>query len=388
MAAGRANGRRDAAPRGPAAPEIEAPSRRALLGGGIGLATAWAGQGLGRLALGAPGLGGALAGIGKVGALGTMGAAGTLGALAGCTTTTTPGGVPIDVRHTSRGQDSRVLFLVIHYTVADLRASIKILTEREVSVHYLLTDEPSPRIFRLVPEERRAWHSGPSEWKGHRLLNASSIGIEIVHPGFRLGPDGGRIYLPFPQAQIDALIPLVKDIVARHEIRPDRILGHGEVSPQFKQDPGPTFPWKLFSELGITPPWPDAARVAAQRAVYEAAPGGTGLPDVPWFQEMLAQHGYAIEKTGQLDAQTRNVLMNFQMRYRPARHDGLPDAESAAILWVLNNQAPGAAPAAPPLRLPTFPPAPAASGPAPSPGAPASPPGAPPSLSPAAGGRG
>jgi N-acetylmuramoyl-L-alanine amidase len=254
-------------------------------------------------------------------------------AAAGCTTTT-PGGVPIDTRYSSRGQDSRVLFLVIHYTVADLPISIKVLTEHEVSAHYLITDEAPPRILRLVPEERRAWHSGPSAWKGHRQLNASSIGIEIVHPGFRLGPDRQRVYLPFPRRQIDALIPLVKDIVARHQIRPERILGHGEVSPQFKQDPGPAFPWKLFSELGITPPWPDAARVDAQRAVFESLP--SGMPDVPWFQEMLAQHGYAIEKTGELDAQMRNVMMNFQMRYRPARHDGTPDAESAALLWALN----------------------------------------------------
>ncbi len=259
-------------------------------------------------------------------------------AMAGCASgppTATEGGVPIDATRSAKGQDSRVLFLVIHYTVADLPISIKVLTENDVSAHYLVSDETPPRIFRLVPEERRAWHSGPSAWKGHRLLNASSIGIEIVHPGFRLGPGGERIYLPFAQRQIDALVPLVKDIVARHQIRPERVLGHGEVSPQFKQDPGPTFPWRLFAELGITPPWPDAARVAAQRVLYEAQ-----LPDNGWFQEMLEGHGYAIEKTGQLDPQTRNVMMNFQMRYRPERYDGQPDAQSAALLWVLNNPLP------------------------------------------------
>lgn len=259
-------------------------------------------------------------------------------ALGGCTSTTTPGGVPIDIRHSSRGQDSRVLFLVIHYTVADLPLSIKVLTQHDVSAHYLISDEAPPRILRLVPEERRAWHSGLSAWKGHSQLNAGSIGIEIVHPGFRLGPDGERIYVPFPQRQIDALIPLVRDVVARHQIRPERILGHGEVSPQLKHDPGPTFPWKLLSELGITPPWPDASRVAAQRALFELQ-----LPGAPWFQEMLAQHGYAIEKTGEFDRPTRNVLMNFQMRYRPQRHDGVPDAECAAILWVLNQPLPPAA---------------------------------------------
>ena len=145
----------------------------------------------------------------------------------------------------------------------------------------------------------------------------------------------------------------MRDIVARHEIRPERILGHGEVSPQFKQDPGPTFPWQLLSELGITPPGPDAARVAAQRALFEAQ-----LPELPWFQDMLAQHGYAIEKTGELDAQTRNVLMNFQMRYRPQRYDGVPDAQSAALLWVLNHPLPAPAVAPVPAPLPAPLPAP------------------------------
>ncbi len=272
-------------------------------------------------------------------------------ALAGCAAPAqrTSGGTPIDTSRPSRGQDSRVLFLVLHYTVADLPLSLKVLTEREVSAHYLVSDEAQPRIFQLVPEDRRAWHSGVSGWKGHRLLNSSSIGIEIVHPGFKPGPDGQRIYQPFPPAQIDVLIPLVRDIVARHQIRPERILGHGEVTPAYKEDPGPTFPWKRLADLGITPPWPDAAQVAALRAHHEGR-----VPDAAWFQQQLARHGYVIEPTGQWDRQSRRVLMNFQMRYRPARHDGEPDAESAAILQVLINQADGAAAAAPRPALPRF----------------------------------
>jgi N-acetylmuramoyl-L-alanine amidase len=257
--------------------------------------------------------------------------------LAGCagtpsTLTTTEGGVPVDVRYSARGQDSRVLFLILHYTVSDLPWSIKILTERDVSAHYLLTDETPPRIYRLVDENRRAWHSGASAWKQNGRLNSSSIGIEIVHPGFKPGPGGERIYQPFPQAQIDALIPLVRDIARRHGILPERILGHGEVTPAYKEDPGPTFPWKLFAELGITPPWPDASRVAAFRALYEAA-----LPEVIWFQNLLAEHGYSVQPTGVLDRQTQRVLMNFQMRYRPDRYDGQPDAETAALLHVLTS---------------------------------------------------
>ena len=116
---------------------------------------------------------------------------------AGCasTRTTTLGGLPIDARYTSVNQDSRVLFLVIHYTVANLPLSLKILTEppHEVSAHYLISDDDKPVIYRLVAEERRAWHSGPSHWRGHQMLNASSIGIELVHPGFRLLPDCSSI---------------------------------------------------------------------------------------------------------------------------------------------------------------------------------------------------
>jgi N-acetylmuramoyl-L-alanine amidase len=257
--------------------------------------------------------------------------------LGGCASfTTTEGGVPIDASHHAQGQDSRVLFLILHYTVADFPRSMRILTEQQVSAHYLLSDETPPRIYRLVDENRRAWHSGASGWKDNRRLNSSSIGIEIVHPGFKPGPanepDAQRTYVPFPQAQIDALVPLIQDIVKRHQILPERILGHGEVTPSYKVDPGPTFPWKRLAELGITPPWPDAARVAEQRAIFDAA-----LPDIAWFQKSLALHGYPIELSGELDKQTQRVLMNFQMRYRPEKYDGQPDAESAALLFVLTH---------------------------------------------------
>ena len=199
----------------------------------------------------------------------------------------------------------------------------------EVSSHYLVSDDAQPVIYRLVPEERRAWHSGASYWRGHGMLNAGSIGIEIVHPGFRSRPDGSREYLPFPKAQIDALIPLVKDIVKRHGIRPERIVGHSDVLPQHKEDPGPTFPWKRLADEGIIP-WPDAARVAAERARFEAA-----LPDVAWFQDALGKHGFFVPRSGVLDEATRRVLQAFQMRYRPSRFDGLPDAETAALVQVL-----------------------------------------------------
>jgi N-acetylmuramoyl-L-alanine amidase len=256
--------------------------------------------------------------------------------LSGCATSTpvpappaTPGsGVPIDTSYTSRGQDSRVLFLILHYTVANFELSLKLLTEGEVSSHYLLSDESPPKVYRLVDEGRRAWHSGPSFWRGHGMLNASSIGIEIVNPGFIETPQG-RQWVPFQQAQMDLLLPLVREIVQRHKIRPERILGHNEVLPQDKQDPGPLFPWKRLADEGLIP-WPDAQRVAAQRALFEATP-----PSIGWWQDSLARHGYFVPRNGQWDEVMRNIVSSFQMRYRPANHRGEADAETAALLHVL-----------------------------------------------------
>ena len=247
--------------------------------------------------------------------------------LCGCASTT-PGGVPIDTRYTAKGQDSRALFLVIHYTVGSFESALQLLTEGEVSAHYLISDEAPPVIYRLVDENRRAWHAGPSYWRGQTMLNASSIGIEIAHPGFR-NTAQGREYLPYPKAQIDALIPLVKDIVARHGVLPERVLGHSDIAPQRKEDPGPMFPWKRLADEGIVP-WPDAARVAAQRVLFEAA-----LPDLAWFQQALGRHGFYVPRTGVVDDETKRVLSSFQMRYRPSDYSGQPDAETAALLHVL-----------------------------------------------------
>ncbi len=248
--------------------------------------------------------------------------------LSACQTT----GVKIDRSHTSENQDSRVLFLVLHYTVGNFESSLKVLTQAahgKVSSHYLVSEEPV-RTYQLVDEGRRAWHAGPSYWKGNAMLNASSVGIEIVNRGWVKGEDGVLRYTPFPEAQIDEVLALSREIVQRHGIRPERIVGHAEIQPRSKQDPGPLFPWKRFYEAGLIA-WPDAAFVEARRAEYALQP-----PDLAWFQDRLARHGYATatlpNPDGTLDAYTRDCLASFQMRYRPARHDGEPDAETAALL--------------------------------------------------------
>ena len=245
--------------------------------------------------------------------------------LTGCATTGVP---PIDRTYTAKGQSSRVKFVVLHYTVSDRPQSLKTLTEQVVSAHYLLTDDVVPVVYGLVDETRQANHAGVSYWKGYTQLNASSIGIEIVNPGFTEGPDG-RIWYRFPQAQIERLAVLLKDIVARHNIPPENVLGHADVAPLRKQDPGPMFPWIELAKQGLVQ-WPDGARLTALRPQYEQQ-----LPDVAWFQQKLSAFGYAVPQNGELDVATRAVLSAFQMHFRPATIDGAPDAETAAVLEAL-----------------------------------------------------
>ena len=184
-------------------------------------------------------------------------------------------------------------------------------------------------VYRLVDENRRAWHAGASFWAGHTFLNAASIGIEIVNPGYTDTPQG-RVYAPFSQAQIDAVIKLARDIVARHQIKPDRIVGHADVAPGRKQDPGPMFPWRQFYEAGLIA-WPDPDQVAARRAALEL---DAVLPDVAWFQARLSQLGYNVLRHGELDTLTQETISTFQMKYRQANIAGIPDLETAALLDV------------------------------------------------------
>ncbi|WP_084199689.1 N-acetylmuramoyl-L-alanine amidase [Noviherbaspirillum autotrophicum] len=242
--------------------------------------------------------------------------------LAGCA-----GGPPIDHSYTSVAQDSRVRYVILHYTEGDFPRALQVLTRGGVSSHYLISDRPA-QIYQLVDENRRAYHAGVSAWKSDAQLNFSSIGIELVNPGYRDTPEG-RVYFAYPPEQIALLIDLLKQIVARHQIAPDRILGHNEIAPQRKSDPGPMFPWQRLAQAGLIS-WPDAAQVALRRQAFEQQ-----LPDALWFQHKLTLHGYVLPCSGLWDDATRQVLVAFQMKYRPGRFDGLPDAETAALLDVL-----------------------------------------------------
>lgn len=244
--------------------------------------------------------------------------------LAGCAGTS-----KVDQTYAADGQDSRVQFLIIHFTAENLEKSLRYLTRGPVSSHYLVTDEPTPRVLRLVEENNRAWHAGVSSWGQHGGLNASSIGIEIVNLGPVRAADGSVQYQEFPEAQIEAVLKLSKEIVARHGIKPAHVVGHSDIAPQRKDDPGPRFPWKRFGEAGLIL-WPDAAQVRERLTVFEA-----NLPSVKWVQESLATVGYRVPQLGEMDAETKRVVKAFQMRYRQSRFDGALDAETAALLDVV-----------------------------------------------------
>ncbi|MDR7272874.1 N-acetylmuramoyl-L-alanine amidase [Pelomonas saccharophila] len=233
----------------------------------------------------------------------------------------------IDRSYTSQNQDSRAQFIVLHYTVIDWEKSLKVLTTGgQVSAHYLVRDNPIAS-YALVDENRRAWHAGASWWGGATNLNSASIGIEIVNAGYVDGP-GGRVYAPFPQAQVDEVIALVRDIQKRHGVKPERIIGHADIAPGRKQDPGPQFPWKQLADAGLIP-WPDGPSVMVKTLEHEVAPH-----DVAWLQERLARIGYNVSRSGQLDVLTKEVIQTFQMKYRPRDISGTPDAETAALIEV------------------------------------------------------
>ena len=249
--------------------------------------------------------------------------------LAGCAA-----GPAIDTTYVSANQDSRVQFLVLHFTAEDWDSSIKTLTQpsgRPVSSHYLVRDDP-PIVYRLVDERQRAWHAGVSSWRGNTQLNSASIGIEIVNLGDRGSPPDKLVFRDYTARQLDAVVALVKDIVRRYGIRPENVVGHSDIAPLRRVDPGPKFPWKRLADEGLIR-WPDAAAVAQRRAQFEQA-----LPDVGWFQEKLARVGYAVPRNGELDEVTVRVISVFQMKYRPGNYDGMPDAETAALLDVLAPQ--------------------------------------------------
>ena len=213
--------------------------------------------------------------------------------------------------------------LLLHYTgMADAEVALKRLCQDdgEVSAHYFVFEDG--RLLQLVAEAQRAWHAGEASWAGESDINSCSIGVEIVNPGHGLG------YPDFPAAQIDTVIALACDILARHAIAPDRVLAHSDVAPLRKLDPGEKFPWGRLAAAGIGHwTWPEPI-VAGAPAL---GPGDSGA-EVRALQQAFASYGYGLELSGHYDAVTEAVVTAFQRHFRPARVDGTADASTRATL--------------------------------------------------------
>ena len=209
--------------------------------------------------------------------------------------------------------DERVLpisMIVLHYTgMQDGPSALARLRDPEakVSAHYLIEEDGT--VCRLVAEDKRAWHAGRSHWRGITDVNSASVGIEIVNPGHEWG------YRPFTAEQIDALIPLVAAIKDRHAITRGNIVGHSDIAPARKRDPGELFPWYRFAKLRLALPRPTR-----------------NLMDPMWTQGGFL---LALERFGYDVADPMAAIMAFQRRYRPELIDGEIDAECRMILLAL-----------------------------------------------------
>ncbi len=212
--------------------------------------------------------------------------------------------------------------IILHYTgMTDAGEALQRLCNpvAEVSAHYLVFEDG--RILQMVPEARRAWHAGASSWAGASDINSRSIGIEIANPGH----DGG---LPdFPAAQIDAVAALVKDIAARWRIPQRHILGHSDIAPGRKVDPGEKFPWTTLHRQGIGH-WVEPTPIR-EGNVFKRGDNG---PSVEALQAMLALYGYGIIIDGIFGPQTEAVVAAFQSHFRQQKVDGVADISTITTL--------------------------------------------------------
>ena len=203
-----------------------------------------------------------------------------------------------------------VTMVVLHYTgMQDAASAIARLCDPEakVSAHYLIAEDG--QIVRMVDVAQRAWHAGKSFWRGITDINSASVGIEIVNPGHEFG------YRPFPVAQIDALIGLMQDVTLRHRITRGNIVGHSDVAPARKEDPGELFPWERLARLRLALPSPTK-----------------NLMDPHWTDAgfLLALERFGYDVTDPIAA-----VRAFQRRFRPATIDGIIDGECRAKLLAL-----------------------------------------------------
>ncbi|VEB97520.1 N-acetylmuramoyl-L-alanine amidase AmiD precursor [Cedecea lapagei] len=236
-----------------------------------------------------------------------------------------------------KGFNRRVRFLVFHYTALDFENSIISLTGPSVSAHYLVPDPSDKsytdagfndmRIFNLVDENERAWHAGVSSWGDRSNLNDTSIGIETVN----LASDNNGVFIfpPYNAVQIEAIKSLAINILQRYpDITPVNIVGHSDIAPGRKSDPGPAFPWKELYAAGVGA-WFDEETKSKYEEQFSAS-----LPSKDDITAMLKRYGYDVSGSATDDGYAQ-LIRAFQLHFRPCNYSGELDIETAAILYAL-----------------------------------------------------
>lgn len=234
--------------------------------------------------------------------------------------------------------------LVLHYTGMDTaqaaleRLADPTLGDARVSAHYLVDEQG--QVFQLVDEQKRAWHAGESYWRGQTDINSRSIGIEIANPGD----------VPFPPAQMAAVAGLCKEIIARHGIPSWNVVGHSDIAPGRKADPGELFDWKWLAQQGVGL-WPEAKAEPEGMLTWVARL--LGFADAPLrygdhgsrvlaMQQKLHAYGYNIPECSTYGADTRQAVEDFQRHFRAHQIDGVWDGECDRLLVDLLTRAPSA----------------------------------------------
>ena len=228
--------------------------------------------------------------------------------------------------HGERSGGRQPDMIVLHYTgMPDAESALALLCAAgsNVSAHYFVFEDG--RIVQMVPESRRAWHAGKSEWAGETDINSCSIGIEIANPGHDHG------YPDFSKRQIAAVTALCRSIQTRNTISPVRVLAHSDVAPARKQDPGEKFPWRTLYESGVGY-WVKPAPIMNFGQILE--PGSRGDAVIA-LQKSLLEYGYGVDISGEYDSTTFEVVTAFQRHFRPERIDGIADLSTRSTLQEL-----------------------------------------------------
>lgn len=269
--------------------------------------------------------------------------------LIGCVSTTQPRYIIDSDTYQATGKSQRIKTIVLHYTVSDNERSIELLTTKNVSSHYLILDNDDDKIYNLVPESERAWHAGDGGFAGRTILNDTSIGIEIVNDGIqpqfrgalKKGADGTQDleyhpyehFVAFDDIQIKKVAQLVQDIKARYEISPKNIIGHADLAPSRKIDPGAKFPWQhLYEQYGIGAWYDEFDRLFFMN---QDAFDNASIEDI---KREFREYGYRINDSDEWDKKSRDIIYAFQLHFRPHNPTGKMDLETYAILKALNKK--------------------------------------------------